>query len=139
MLNGYYSLFYDLGAVFRCTSALDLRANRSTRSIVFIILFLCLTGVVVRARSSFIDRAGGYRKLSEVKDDGRLKYGQFVELLNVIRRRGLISAERWREFDGRWVAEPWNRDLILEELERIIEEYGENRFAKNHSKNTTRA
>lgn len=71
--------------------------------------------------------------MSDVKDDGRLKYGQFVELLNVIRRRGLISAERWRELDERWVAEPWNRDLILEELERIIEEYGENRFAKNHS------
>ena len=77
--------------------------------------------------------------MSEVKDDERLKYGQFVELLNVIRSRGLISAERWREFDGRWMAEPWNRDLILEELERIIEEYGEHRISKNHSQNTKRA
>ncbi len=89
--------------------------------------------MVVRACSAFVIEVGGCRNLSDVKDDGRLKYGQFVELLNVIRRRGLISAERWRELDERWVAEPWNRDLILEELERIIEEYGENRFAKNHS------
>ena len=74
-----------------------------------------------------------------MKDDERLKYGQFVELLNVIRSRGLISAEEWRDLDGRWSDEPWNRDLILEELERIIEEYGEDRFAKNHSKNTSRA
>lgn len=71
--------------------------------------------------------------MSVVKDDERLKYGQFVELLNVIRSRGLVSAERWRELDGRWRTEPWNRDLILEELEKIIEEYGEHLFSKNHS------
>ena len=94
--------------------------------------------MVVRARSVFVVGIGGSRKLSDVKNDEMLKYGQFVELLNAIRRRGLISAERWRELDGRWMAEPWNRDLILEELERIMEEYSEDRFSENHSQNMTR-
>jgi hypothetical protein len=90
----------------------------------------------LKTESNILARAS---KLSEVKDDERLKYGQFVELLNVLKSRGLVSAERRRELDVRWRAEPWNRDLILEELERIIEEYGEHLFEKNHSQNTSRA
>jgi hypothetical protein len=73
--------------------------------------------------------------MTEIKDDERLKFGQFVELLNVIRSRDLISAEQWRELDKRWRTEPWNRDLILEELEKIIEKYSEHQFSKEHSKN----
>lgn len=59
----------------------------------------------------------------EIQDDNKLKYGQFVELLNAIRGEGLVSAERRRELDKRWVVEQENRDLILEEIERIMEEH----------------
>lgn len=77
--------------------------------------------------------------MAEIIDDERLKFGQFVELLNVIRSRGLISAEQWRELDKRWRTEPWNRDLILEELERMMEEYSENLLSKNQLKNESEA
>jgi hypothetical protein len=77
--------------------------------------------------------------MAEIIDDERLKFGQFVELLNVIRSRGLISAEQWREFDKRWRTEPWNRDLILEELEKMMEEYSENLLSKNQLKNESEA
>ena len=59
----------------------------------------------------------------EIQDDEKLKYGQFVELLNTIRGKGLVSAERRRELDKRWSVEQENRDLILEEIERIMEEH----------------
>ena len=59
----------------------------------------------------------------EIIDEEKLKYGQFVELLNSIRGEGLVSAERRRELDKRWVVEQENRDLILEEIERIMEEH----------------
>ena len=59
----------------------------------------------------------------DVPNDARLKYGQFVELLNTIKSKGLVSAERRRELDKRWRTEQENRDLILEEIERIIENY----------------
>ncbi len=62
-------------------------------------------------------------RMADVPDDERLKYGQFVELLNTIRSKGLVSAERRRELAKRWSAEPENRDLILEEIERIMEEH----------------
>jgi len=52
-----------------------------------------------------------------------LKYGQFVELLNTIRSKGLVSAERRRELDKRWSADQKSRDLVLEEIERIMEEH----------------
>ncbi len=60
---------------------------------------------------------------ADVPDDERLKYGQFVELLNTIRSKGLVTAERRRELAKRWSVEQENRDLILEEIERIIEEH----------------
>jgi len=59
----------------------------------------------------------------DVPDDERLKYGQFVELLNTIRSKGLVSAERRRELAKRWSADHESRDLILEEIERIMEEH----------------
>jgi hypothetical protein len=67
--------------------------------------------------------------LDSLQDDHRIKYGQFVELLNTIRSEGLISAEKRRELDKRWRAEPINRDLVLEEMERIMEAHSEKLIA----------
>lgn len=61
----------------------------------------------------------------DTDDDERVSYGQFVGMLNVIRSRGLVSAEQRRDYDRRWRDQPEHRDLILEELERIMEEYSE--------------
>jgi len=61
----------------------------------------------------------------DVSDDARLKYGQFVELLNTIKSNELISAERRRELEKRWRTDQKNRDLVLEEIERIIENHSE--------------
>jgi hypothetical protein len=62
-------------------------------------------------------------RMADVPDDERLKYGQFVELLNTMRSKGLVTAEHRRELAKRWSAEQENRDLILEEIERIMEEH----------------
>jgi hypothetical protein len=67
--------------------------------------------------------------LDSVQDDHRIKYGQFVELLNTIRSEGLISAEKRRELDKRWRTELVNRDLVLEEMERIMEAHSEKLIA----------
>jgi hypothetical protein len=67
--------------------------------------------------------------LDSIQDDHRIKYGQFVELLNTIRSEGLISAEKRRELDKRWRAEPVNRDIVLEEMERIMEAHSEKLIA----------
>ena len=61
----------------------------------------------------------------DIENDEKLRYGQFVGLLNVIRSRGLMSAEQRREYDKRWRDVPENRDLVLQELERIMEEHSE--------------
>ena len=61
----------------------------------------------------------------DVSDDARLKYGQFVELLNTIKNKGLVSAERRRELEKRWRTDQKNRDLVLEEIERIMENHSE--------------
>jgi len=63
--------------------------------------------------------------MDSIQDDKRLKYGQFVELLNTIRSEGLVSAEKRRELDKRWRAEPVNRDLVLDEIARIMETHSE--------------
>jgi hypothetical protein len=63
-------------------------------------------------------------KMVEV-DSEKYKYRQFVELLNTLRRKALVSAQQRREFDKRWRAEPELRDLVYEELERINDEYTE--------------
>lgn len=60
-----------------------------------------------------------------IENTDRLRYGQFVELLNTIRGSGLMSAELRREYDKRWRSYPEQRDLILEELERIMEAHSE--------------
>ena len=60
-----------------------------------------------------------------ISDDARLKYGQFVELLNTIKSKGLVSAERRRELDKRWRTDQKNRDMVLEEIERIMENHSE--------------
>jgi len=61
----------------------------------------------------------------DVLDDVRVKYGQFVELLNTMKGNGLISAERRRELDRRWRTDQKNKDLVLEEIERIMENHSE--------------
>ena len=63
--------------------------------------------------------------LVDFSDDTRLKYGQFIELLNTIKSKGLVSAERRRELDKRWRTDQKNRDLVLEEIERIMENHSE--------------
>jgi hypothetical protein len=47
--------------------------------------------------------------MDSVQDEHKVKYGQFVELLNTIRSEGLISAKKRRELDKRWRAEPVHR------------------------------
>jgi len=59
-----------------------------------------------------------------------MKYGQFIELLNTIRSEGLISAEKRRNLDKRWRADPTNRDLVLDELARVMEAHSEKQLAK---------
>ena len=54
-----------------------------------------------------------------------MKYGQFIELLNTIKSKGLVSAERRRELDKRWRTDQKNRDLVLEEIAGIMENHGE--------------
>ncbi len=61
----------------------------------------------------------------DVSDDTRMKYGQFIELLNTIKRKGLVSAERRRELDKRWRTDQKNRDLVLEEIAGIMENHSE--------------
>ena len=68
--------------------------------------------------------------MESVQDDHRIKYGQFVELLNTIRSEGLISAEKRRELDKRWRSELVNRDIVLEEIERIMETHSEKLIAE---------
>ncbi len=61
----------------------------------------------------------------DVSDDTRTKYGQFIELLNTIKSKGLVSAERRRELDKRWRTDQKNRDLVLEEIAGIMENHSE--------------
>ena len=61
----------------------------------------------------------------DVSDDTRMKYGQFIELLNTIKSKGLVSAERRRELDKRWRTDQKNRDLVLEEIAGIMESHSE--------------
>lgn len=68
--------------------------------------------------------------MDSIQDDKLFKYGQFVELLNTIRSEGLVSAEKRRELDKRWRAEPVNRDLVLDEIARIMETVSERQIAQ---------
>ena len=61
----------------------------------------------------------------DVSDDTRRKYGQFIELLNTIKSKGLVSAERRRELDKRWRTDQKNRDIVLEEIAGIMENHSE--------------
>ena len=65
-----------------------------------------------------------------IQEDQRLKYGQFVELLNTLRGKGLVSAEKRRELDKRWRGEPVNRDIVLEEIERLIEAHSDQQISQ---------
>jgi len=67
----------------------------------------------------------------EIGDKERVKYGQFVDMLNALRGEDLISAQQRREFDRRWRAEPGLRDLIIEDLERIMEQHSERLMSKD--------
>jgi hypothetical protein len=68
--------------------------------------------------------------MDSTQDDERMKYGQFVELLNTVRSKGLVTAEKRRELDKRWRAEPVNRDIVLEEIERIMEALSEQQISQ---------
>lgn len=68
--------------------------------------------------------------MDSIQDDHRVRYGQLVEMLNTIRSEGLISAEKRRELDKRWRAEPVNRDIVLEEIERLMETHSERLISK---------
>ncbi len=68
--------------------------------------------------------------MDSIQDDERMKYGQFVELLNTVRSKGLVTAEKRRALDKRWRAEPVNRDIVLEEIERIIEAHSEQQISQ---------
>lgn len=68
----------------------------------------------------------------EIGDKERVKYGQFVDMLNALRGEDLISAQQRREIDRRWRAEPGLRDQILEDLERIMEQHSESLMSKDH-------
>lgn len=68
--------------------------------------------------------------MDSIQDDERMKYGQFVELLNTVRSKGLVTAEKRRELDKRWRGEPVNRDIVLEEIERIIEAHSEQQISQ---------
>lgn len=68
--------------------------------------------------------------MDSAQDTERMKYGQFVELLNTLRSKGLVSAEKRRGLDKRWRAEPVNRDIVLEEIERITEAHSEQQISK---------
>jgi len=61
----------------------------------------------------------------DASDDTRMKYRQFIELLNTIKSKGLVSAERRRELDKRWRTDQKNRDLVLEEIAGIMENHSE--------------
>lgn len=67
----------------------------------------------------------------EDEDNERMKYSQFVELLNVIRRKSLISAKERRDLDQRWRSDTDNRDLVLEEIECIVERHNEEVISKS--------
>ncbi len=67
----------------------------------------------------------------EIGDRERVKYGQFVDMLNALRGEDLISAQERREFDRRWRAEPGLRDQIIEDLERILEQHSERLMSKD--------
>jgi len=68
--------------------------------------------------------------MDSIQDDERLKYGQFVELLNTVRSEGLITAEKRRDLDKRWRAEPSNRDIVLDEIARIMESHSEQQISE---------
>ena len=69
--------------------------------------------------------------MDSIQDDERMKYGQFVELLNTVRSKGLVTAEKRRELDKRWRGEPVNRDIVLEEIERIMEALSEQQISQD--------
>jgi len=69
--------------------------------------------------------------MDETVDEEKMRYGQLVDMLNALRSKGLISAQQRRDLDRRWRAEPELRDLILEDLERIMENHAERLIARD--------
>jgi hypothetical protein len=61
-----------------------------------------------------------------------MKYGQFVELLNTVRSEGLVTAEQRRTLDKRWRADPTNRDLVLDEIARLMEAHSEQQISEGY-------
>lgn len=70
--------------------------------------------------------------MSDIEDNEVYKYGQFVELLNTIRGRNLITAQMRREYDRRWRDNPDNRYFILEEIELIMNKHTEQQMSENN-------
>jgi len=71
--------------------------------------------------------------MNEDIDREKLRYRQFVELINTLRSLELVSAEYRRELDRKWRTEPHWRGLILEELERLNNEYSEKHISSRNS------
>jgi hypothetical protein len=71
--------------------------------------------------------------MSEIENDEKLKYGQFVELLNTMRGKDLITARMRREYDRKWRDDPDHRYFILEELELLMNEHTEKLMSENES------
>ena len=44
------------------------------------------------------------------------EYGEFIDLLNKLRRTNRISAEQWRNYRKQWNANPQDRQLLLDQL-----------------------
>lgn len=44
------------------------------------------------------------------------EYGEFIELLNKLRRTNRISAEQWRNYRKQWSENPQDRQLLLDQL-----------------------
>lgn len=63
-------------------------------------------------------------------DHEKLRYRQFVELINTLRSLKLVSAQYRRELDRRWRKEPEKRILILEELDRLNDEHIQRRILR---------
>ena len=50
------------------------------------------------------------------------EFEQFVQLLNKLKTRGLITGIQWREYSYQWRDFPQSRDFLVERLKRVLKE-----------------
>jgi len=86
-----------------------------------------------KSKSTLINNVERMPLMNEDIDKEKLRYRQFVEMINTLRSLELISAEYRRELDRKWRTEPNQRELILEELDRLNNEYSEKRISSRNS------